>query len=663
MSLGFTPIGGSAIGADALAGIAAIEAEITSEAPISEALITVAVEVVISSFETEAPVSQSLIRVSAQYTRVFSEVDLNDRNTYYYGYKAPYVLQFLGARRGVSDRNGQLEHLQFGAILTDTETPAIFRGFLASSQNKYLINRPLTQRMITDPARRREETPRIVANGYVAEPITLPNRQFKIIGQDWLKKKLDRYSSTKGSTWQPRIRPEDFPLAEDNIGHILPIIYGRITDTYLTAPFGPTDDSGDGQFPVLFGGDRVINGVSYRIGIIAAHHCDYLEAAFWPGAPDGVDLEGDPDWLTPRNAAAWAAAGFTKPYQTINGRDYFVIYVKGDAGATLPDPIDEAGGNTSVTVNVWGRTDTGDETGTLITNGFDQYVDFMRNYVCSDSSWVSGPPLPIPQFPTVPLPFLDAESFEQCKEDAEERLPCGYTLDFAIGAKNTSWTLQDSIAEFNKNLDCEGYINHYGAYAVTMEPPALRNVKPALTDIIDILESGLTITDKIRDFWNIVPFRHTFDYVGRMQSERSSAWRSEMSGDLERRHELSIVKYEQERSSQVYEFAFIRGKNRSTDSDWYLQGSAVAADIATRLVSRYANPRRHVTITVPLNGLMYDIGDIVPISAQDGVGVQGWVGRHIRITGHEVLASKGQVILDGYDFDAVLEAQDEDLEE
>jgi hypothetical protein len=130
-----------------------------------------------------------------------------------------------------------------------------------------------------------------------------------------------------------------------------------------------------------------------------------------------------------------------------------------------------------------------------------------------------------------------------------------------------------------------------------------------------------------------------------------------MSGDLDRRSDLSIVKYEQERPSQVYEFNFIRGKNRSTDSDYYIQGSLVAADIAGRVVARYANPRRHVSITVPFNGLMYELSDVAPISAQDGVGVAGWVGRNIRFTGHEVLASEGRVILDGYDFDAVLEAQ------
>lgn len=619
---------------------------------------------VTAEITSEAPVPQSTIRVSAQYTRVFAEVDLNDRSSYYFGYKAPYVLQFLSTRRGVSDKDGQLEHLQFGATLSDTHGE--FRGFLASSQNKYLINRPLTQRMITDAGRRLEETPRIVANGFVADYSPLPNRQFKVVGQDWMKRKFARYSSTSGSSWQPRVTAADFPDAnnvyQQNVGRIIPIIYGRITDTQLFAPFNPTNDYGDGQLRPIYGGDTIINGTTYAIGIIAAHHCAYLEAGFLnPGAETGVDLATDGDWLTPRNGTAWAAAGFTTEHRTINGHDYFLIYVKGDAGNALRTMSDSS--DPLITVNVWGRTGTGDESGLLLTDGFDIYYDFLRNYVAPDTSWVSGPPLPIPQFPTVPLPYVDYSTFLACQAVAAERLAGGYPLDLVLGAGNTSWSFQDVIAAFNKCLDCEGYINHYGAYAVAMEPDALGTVADPLTDVVEILEGGLTITDKIRDFWNVVPFRHTFDYVGRMQKERSSSWRSEMSGSLEKRNALSISKYEQERVSQVYEFAFIRGKNRSTDSDYYEQGTLAAEDIATRLVNRYANPRRSVQVTTSFNGLMYDIGDIVPISAQDGVGVAGWVDRNIRITGHEVLASKGEVILDGYDFDAVLEAAEETLEE
>ena len=50
----------------------------------------------------------------------YSEVDLNDPEDYYDGYKRPRVERFLTIARGLSDRDGQIEHMSFGAVLSAT---------------------------------------------------------------------------------------------------------------------------------------------------------------------------------------------------------------------------------------------------------------------------------------------------------------------------------------------------------------------------------------------------------------------------------------------------------------------------------------------------------------------------------------------------------------
>jgi hypothetical protein len=163
----------------------------------------------------------------------FAEVDLNDHEDYYGGYKAPWVTRFLSITRGLSDRTGQLEHLSFGAMLSDVTR--YFRALLANPLEKYLANRPLTERMIDDDDRRQELVPRIVAAGFVSNYSPRPNLLFQLTGADWLKKKFSRKAKA-ARAWQPTVTVTDFPNAiEDALGQTVPIIYGEVSDLTLSS--------------------------------------------------------------------------------------------------------------------------------------------------------------------------------------------------------------------------------------------------------------------------------------------------------------------------------------------------------------------------------------------------------------------------------------------
>jgi hypothetical protein len=156
----------------------------------------------------------------------YAEVDLNDPPDYYDGYKAPYVERFLTIARGLSDRDGQIEHLTFGAIFTDTHRQ--FRALLEDETNKYLTNRPLEEWFIDDEDRRLLGLARLAAVGFVNDYGFPPNLQFELRGADWLKKKFSRKRKAQQS-WQPLIPVEDFPdCPELTLNTPAPIIYGSL---------------------------------------------------------------------------------------------------------------------------------------------------------------------------------------------------------------------------------------------------------------------------------------------------------------------------------------------------------------------------------------------------------------------------------------------------
>lgn len=163
----------------------------------------------------------------------YAEVDLNDAPHYYDGYKRPRVNRFLTISRGLSDRDGQIEHLTFGAVLSDIKTDRFdadreFRELLDDVTNKYLTNRPLEEWFIDDEDRRIEGLARLAAVGFVNDYAPRANLQFEINGADWLKKKFSRKRKAQQS-WQPLITVEDFPdCDEDTLNTPAPIIYGSL---------------------------------------------------------------------------------------------------------------------------------------------------------------------------------------------------------------------------------------------------------------------------------------------------------------------------------------------------------------------------------------------------------------------------------------------------
>ncbi len=97
--------------------------------------------------------------------RVHSKVALSDRSTYYHGFKDDRVTQWGRLSRALSDRLGQYEAATFDWFQADTDR--LYRGLADGAFTKAIKNRPATVRMIDDPSRRLQLTPRTMMKGIV----------------------------------------------------------------------------------------------------------------------------------------------------------------------------------------------------------------------------------------------------------------------------------------------------------------------------------------------------------------------------------------------------------------------------------------------------------------------------------------------------------------
>jgi hypothetical protein len=151
-----------------------------------------------------------------------------------------------------------------------------------------------------------------------------------------------------------------------------------------------------------------------------------------------------------------------------------------------------------------------------------------------------------------------------------------------------------------------------------------------LTDTLDIIEGSFEIDDRLDDHHNVIPYLYQRDWAGRtsigyfVEAEYSDS--------------QSITNYGEEKRSEDILLDCIRDE-------------AAAEDIAQRRLRRTKNPPRYVRFKLGLQGLNFELGDIVMITHFDGVGSTdaGWVNNPVRITRHEMDAEGYTVELEAYD--------------
>jgi len=78
-----------------------------------------------------------------------------------------------------------------------------------------------------------------------------------------------------------------------------------------------------------------------------------------------------------------------------------------------------------------------------------------------------------------------------------------------------------------------------------------------------------------------------------------------------------------------------------------------ALDVAYRRLMRQKDPPRIVSFEIGLQGMNYDLGDVVQLTHYQGVGASGWAGQPMRIIRHEADPNNFSVALDCFDMQAL----------
>lgn len=330
------------------------------------------------------------------------------------------------------------------------------------------------------------------------------------------------------------------------------------------------------------------------------------------------------------------------PFVDINGRRYSLIQLDGTRASNAID------GTEPLTINTDGFEEFGDGTGDLITSLPQQEKHFVRNFLAPDSppdtEWLTQ----CETFAHEPtLTLVDEASFDAV-EDIWNLINDGSPTSgiegaFVIGANGEFVTALEVLAHFHVSGDWNGTFTRKGQYAVSMEPVELPTEPIEIDDVVNINQDSFAIRDQVAtEFFNILPYAHTQDYAQRTES----GWYSIEEGEIDVRDAASILNYDQERESPRVDLYMLR--NRSS-----LGASAIQITMARKL-ARYRHPLRTAVLTIPLSGTEIEVGDIFRCTHIEGIGAQGWIGRYVRATRHELDPNQDRVRLEVYDVETLI---------
>lgn len=439
------------------------------------------------------------------------------------------------------------------------------------------------------------------------------------------------------SDWDPR-----FDRQWDPLTGVLSVTDDAITNTAVDVPAGElVAAAAAGQVEAIPIGRFDFNGTPLNGLLLCRCASARVGKVYVPVTTENVDGENETTYEPVAESefgSTWFAqdhAGwlYANKYVDINGRRYTLI-------GTTVDPLPA-----KVLVDVDGIETDGDGLGDVIRSIVRQLLHFKNNFIAPDTPYASGAYLTAADttFPHIPdLPLVDEASHDDAEAALEDRLPGGYEGAGIIGAGGEFISATDVLAWFHVSADVDQVFNRKGQDTISAEPIALEIDPPVISDVINIKDGSFSLADQVQNaFFNILPFVHTRDYTRRTPS----GW----YGVGEERSQTSIDNYDQERESPRFELQFLRANTT--------QGAATIVDSMARKKARYMDPQRVGTLTMPFEGLTYEPGRVVAINAVEGIGASGWNGRQVRLKHHNASASDGQIVLDFYDLELVLENQ------
>lgn len=415
-------------------------------------------------------------------TYVWSGYARNHASTYYGGYKHPRLLTIGSWSRGVSDyRSGNLEGFTFSFEITDVD--AAIRSLLTDDDSKYFMNREVIIRAIHSSDAAAGLEPKIMARGIVKHWEATEGKTMRFECEDLLSRDLNMIipkrvvSSAQGFT--------------ANLGAAEPIVYGGEFD--------------DGEWPTLFVGTFNVNygggAANYSRCLVAGHAVKAISEAY------KYDSTGARTDLT----ANFGASVFVTTSADLSGRRYaYVDVVQG--GGSHGDQI--AAGTHYLAVSVDGVEDVGNNSGTLITDGYKQYLHFMKNFAFGDYQSGSWAATDNPQWADT-TPKVNESSFTGASTTYDTAFNPAHTATWGI---TDFITLREQIARMNLGCGTHSYFSRKGTYFVGLPPRAwsIPSSSDTFTERRDIFEGSFRWQDfpPGRDLINSLLYRYKRSYHG-----------------------------------------------------------------------------------------------------------------------------------------------------
>jgi hypothetical protein len=450
----------------------------------------------------------------------YSDEEMFCPSTYYGSYKEPWLVHVGEWLHALSDpMTGEPVPSTFRFTMWDgpadgevnnPEGVARLRAQLASTDDRYWRD-PLIHYMTSRANRAQEGRPFTTFVGFItgSEPTNPRGWEFTlqdIITRGVLQEDLD-------VPW--RKIGDGFLNLLDAVSEHLdrrqaePIIYGRHTRTTEAEP------SPVAAWPVIpiYLGIQTIGASQKHVWMVAGHACKSVTIRV-----DGVATSEGSDWLI-ATQAGWLAE-FGAPYVDYESsaypgvmRRYTLIY--GDVDAEDPEAC--ALGEKSLLALVEGTEANGDGSGALITDYYQQYKHFVKNYIANRGhfSYMSGAYLSPPtwEFTGETISIVDETSFDTASTIASAAFGGELQGAAAIGFHNGSAPPTQVIAEWNRS----GFVR-FGEtlqfrMGITRLSPtlAIKEAAPLFTDAYEILKGSFRTDIRWPEQRNAIEFEADYD--------------------------------------------------------------------------------------------------------------------------------------------------------
>jgi hypothetical protein len=388
-----------------------------------------------------------------------------------------------------------------------------------------------------------------------------------------------------------------------------------------------------GAITPIYVGDVTIDGEQWAELLVAG--CAIADIRHWyydDGATIEVDLHAGEDFLIPFHTG-WVGH-FLSDYRDVTGSDgrtyrRTAIYVRNYGGRTRKDAI--AAGTASLRVNLDGIEDTGNGTGLVITDLYQQAAHFLNHWLIG--SYETGDWSPPPMFPGTSICQVNCPSFTTLTNLRRAELPPdGYVGAVLVGANGERIAASEWLARWMRSGEFRLGPNRSWQIVAKAINEALDT--SALEDVIDVSEvHGPTGDPQPRraELVNEVTYRYAPDYA-----PSGSGWVGE---------------------AVLPDATSIEGYRETVPADLELY-CVRQANVSAHVAQRYLNRSKTIPVYIEPEGDLclerFDLGDSFNYTHFRGLGASGYVDRPLWVVGHTFLPESRRIRLECLDLGDIL---------